>query len=86
MKCCATGCVFGFVKMGLLLGGRQKIWLEAIEARTSSTIATLGSIRGIKSTGATDIVHRITTRLRLDEIRISLKYRELIVGIVTLCK
>ncbi|RDL32356.1 p-loop containing nucleoside triphosphate hydrolase [Venustampulla echinocandica] len=78
------GCVFGFVKLGMLLSGRQKVWLEAIEARITTTVATLGSIRGIKSTGSTDIVQNIITRLRSDEIRISRKYRELIVGLVTL--
>nr|WOZ30809.1 McfL [Coleophoma empetri] len=77
-------CILGFAKLGMLLGHRQKVWLEAIEARITTTVATLGSIKGIKSTGSTDIVEKIITQMRLDEIKISRKFREVLIALVTL--
>ncbi|RDW80787.1 p-loop containing nucleoside triphosphate hydrolase-12 [Coleophoma crateriformis] len=77
-------CILGFAKLGMLLGSRQKAWLEAIEARITTTVATLGSIKGIKSTGSTDIVERIIMQMRLEEIKISRKFREVLIALVTL--
>ncbi len=70
----------------MLLGPRQKVWLEAIQQRITTTVAALGSIKGVKATGSTDTIESIITELRTDEIQRSKKFRELLIGLVTLCK
>nr|AMM63163.1 AniL [Aspergillus nidulans NRRL 8112] len=67
-----------------LLGVHQNLWLEAMQKRLNATLATIGSIKGIKATGRTNTLYEIILQLRGTEIQRSLKFRELLVVLVTL--
>lgn len=67
------------------MGIRQKQWLEAMQIRITTTVAAIGMIKGVKATGSTDILHSVITKLRTYEIKKSIKFREILVMLVTLC-
>ncbi|KAL4768688.1 putative ABC transporter [Aspergillus nidulans var. acristatus] len=67
-----------------LLGVHQNLWLEAMQKRLNATLATIGSIKGIKATGRTNTLYETILQLRRTEIQRSLKFRELLVALVTL--
>ncbi|KAL6231355.1 hypothetical protein BDW75DRAFT_247944 [Aspergillus navahoensis] len=67
-----------------LLGIHQNLWLEAMQKRLNATLATIGSIKGIKATGTTNTLYETILKLRGTEIQRSLKFRELLVTLVTL--
>nr|QIW91876.1 TRT [Phialomyces arenicola] len=77
-------CILANARFGRLLGGRQKIWLEAIEARITTTVTAIGTIKGMKATGSTNILDSIISKLRADEILSSIKFREVLIALVTL--
>jgi hypothetical protein len=58
---------------------RQAMWLEAIERRISATSAMLSSMKGIKMCGLKDTLMLSLQKLRVDELRISKKFRKLII-------
>ncbi|KAF5590002.1 multidrug resistance [Fusarium subglutinans] len=58
---------------------RQAAWLEAIEKRISVTSQMLGSIKGVKMCGLTDVLSTRIHALRNDELRISGKFRRLLI-------
>ncbi|KAK2865449.1 hypothetical protein FQN49_003561 [Arthroderma sp. PD_2] len=58
-----------------IVADAQIPWLGAIEVRLASTAKSLESMKAIKMTGLAEIVSSRTTRLRLDEIRASLRHR-----------
>lgn len=58
---------------------RQAMWLEAIEKRISATSAMLSSMKGVKMCGLKDILLHNIQKLRVDELRISKKFRKLII-------
>jgi hypothetical protein len=58
---------------------RQAAWLEAIEKRISVTSQMLGSIKGVKMCGLTDVLSTRIHTLRNDELRISGKFRRLLI-------
>ncbi|KAF2707684.1 hypothetical protein K504DRAFT_483031 [Pleomassaria siparia CBS 279.74] len=58
---------------------RQALWLEAIERRISATTAMLGSMKGVKMCGLTDVVRNDLQQLRVDELNISKKFRKLLI-------
>ncbi|KAK3903067.1 ABC transporter [Staphylotrichum tortipilum] len=58
---------------------RQAMWLEAIEKRISATSAMLASMKGIKMCGLKDTLLTSLQKLRVDELRISKKFRQLII-------
>lgn len=57
----------------------QAVWLEAIERRIEATTAMLGSMKGIKMCGLTDILRTNIHKLRIEELQISKKFRRLLV-------
>ncbi|RDW83780.1 Multidrug transporter (ABC) [Aspergillus mulundensis] len=67
-----------------LLGVHQNLWLQAMQKRLNATLATIGSIKGIKATGTTNTLYETILKLRSTEIQRSLKFRELLVALVTL--
>ncbi|OJK01767.1 hypothetical protein ASPACDRAFT_25680 [Aspergillus aculeatus ATCC 16872] len=71
-------------KVSGYMGGRQKLWLEAMQTRITTTVAAINSIKGIKATGATDILRSVIIQLRTLEIKSSIKFREVLVMLVTL--
>ncbi|KAF2475450.1 canalicular multispecific organic anion transporter 1 [Lindgomyces ingoldianus] len=58
---------------------RQALWLEAIERRIAATSAMLGSMKGVKMCGLTDILRDDLQHLRVDELEISKKFRKLLI-------
>lgn len=58
---------------------RQAMWLEAIEKRISATAAMLSSIKGIKMCGLGETLLNSLQNLRVDELRISKRFRRLII-------
>ncbi|KAL2157845.1 hypothetical protein VTH06DRAFT_4897 [Thermothelomyces fergusii] len=58
---------------------RQAMWLEAIEKRISATSAMLSSMKGVKMCGLKDTLLSSLQKLRVDELRISKKFRKLII-------
>ncbi|KAK4133595.1 P-loop containing nucleoside triphosphate hydrolase protein [Trichocladium antarcticum] len=64
--------------MGFIMS-RQAMWLEAIEKRISATSAMLASMKGIKMCGLKDTLLASMQQLRVDELRISKKFRKLII-------
>lgn len=58
---------------------RQAMWLEAIERRIAATTAMLGSMKGVKMSGLTDILSDTLQGLRRDEMRISKGFRKLLI-------
>jgi ATP-binding cassette subfamily C (CFTR/MRP) protein 1 len=65
---------------------RQAMWLEAIERRIAATSAMLGSMKGVKMCGLTDVLRNDLQRLRVDELDISKKFRKLLIWTMGFCK
>jgi hypothetical protein len=62
-----------------LVAARQAMWLEAIERRISATSSMLGSIKGIKMLGLQSFLMKFVHNMRIDELRISKRFRKLLV-------
>ncbi|KAB5511355.1 P-loop containing nucleoside triphosphate hydrolase protein [Coniochaeta sp. 2T2.1] len=58
---------------------RQALWLEAIERRISATSAMLSNMKGIKMCGLSETLLQSLQKLRVDEMRISKKFRKLLI-------
>lgn len=59
---------------------RQALWLEAIERRISATATMLGSMKRVKMCGLTDTLFESLHNLRIQELKISKKFRRLLIG------
>lgn len=59
---------------------RQAMWLEAIERRISATATMLGSMKRVKMCGLTDTLFENLHGLRIEELKISKKFRRLLIG------
>jgi ATP-binding cassette, subfamily C (CFTR/MRP), member 1 len=62
-----------------LVMSRQAMWLEAIERRIAATTAMLGAMKGVKMCGLTEVLSKTLQDLRVDELRISKKFRKLLI-------
>lgn len=58
---------------------RQAMWLEAIEKRISATSSMLAAMKGIKMSGLKETLFNSLQQLRVDELRISKKFRKLLI-------
>ena len=58
---------------------RQAMWLEAIEKRIKATTNMLGAMKRVKMCGLADVLERQLQKLRVDELRISKKFRHLLI-------
>ena len=76
----AMACAIFAVILSAMSRNRQKIWLEAIEARVDATSKMLGSMKGVKMRGLTTKLFSIIQSMKEDEIRKSQKFRELLIG------
>ncbi len=63
-----------------LVAQRQALWLEAIERRISATTNMLGSMKRIKMCGLTKTLTENLQDLRKQELRISKRFRRLLIG------
>lgn len=61
-------------------------WKAAIQRRVAMASDMLGQMKGIKMIGLTAFFHSLVRTLRLDEIKISYRFRRLLAGIMILCK
>ncbi|KAJ5810965.1 ABC multidrug transporter [Penicillium robsamsonii] len=77
-------CILISGKLSGYMGIRQKLWLEAMQTRIATTVAAIGTMKGVKATGSTDILNSVITKLRTYEIQKSIKFREVLVMLVTL--
>ena len=74
--------VFAFAAATVVSGAvvsRQAMWLEAIEKRIQSTTNMLGAMKRVKMCGLIDTLSSQLHQLRVDELRISKKFRQLII-------
>jgi ATP-binding cassette subfamily C (CFTR/MRP) protein 1 len=62
-----------------LVMSRQAMWLGAIEKRIAATTTMLSSMKGVKMCGLTDTMSKSVHSLRMDELRISRKFRKLLI-------
>ena len=58
---------------------RQALWLEAIERRIESTTNMLGAMKRVKMCGLAETLKTQLQRLRVQELRISKKFRHLLI-------
>ncbi|KAJ5924064.1 hypothetical protein N7466_008251 [Penicillium verhagenii] len=63
--------------MGNAVTTRQKDWLRATEKRINFTTSILGSIRNVKYLGLTEIMSDMIETLRIEELKVSTKFRQL---------
>jgi ATP-binding cassette subfamily C (CFTR/MRP) protein 1 len=61
------------------VGKAQRAWLTAIQGRLNVTTSLLNSIKEIRMTGLTDLFSSIIQLIRLEEIKVSIPYRRLLV-------
>jgi hypothetical protein len=66
------------IVMGLVMK-RQELWLKAIEKRIAATTAMLGSMKGVKMCGLTEILRANLHDLRVQELEISKGFRKLLI-------
>ncbi|MCJ1392591.1 hypothetical protein MMC18_005461 [Xylographa bjoerkii] len=76
----AMACAVFAVILSAMSRNRQKIWLEAIEARVDATSRMLGSMKGVKMRGLTKKLFSIIQGMKEDEIKKSQKFRELLIA------
>jgi ATP-binding cassette, subfamily C (CFTR/MRP), member 1 len=62
--------------MGNAVTTRQKTWVQATEKRINFTTTVLGFIRNVKLLGLTEAMTTIISALRVDELNISKKFRQ----------
>ena len=63
--------------MGNAVYVRQQSWLQATEKRINFTTGILGSIQNIKFLGLTEIMGAMINALRVDELRVSKRFRRI---------
>ncbi|KAJ5113968.1 hypothetical protein N7456_002502 [Penicillium angulare] len=61
--------------MGNIVSGRQRDWLQATEKRITFTSSIMGSIRNVKFLGLSGIMSSRIEALRLDELKVSKRFR-----------
>jgi ATP-binding cassette, subfamily C (CFTR/MRP), member 1 len=74
----AVSMVGSIVAMNFIVS-RQAMWLEAIEKRISATSAMLGAMKGIKMSGLRQTLFENLHNLRIEELRISKRFRRLLI-------
>lgn len=65
---------------------RQAMWLEAIERRISVTSQMLGSMKGVKMCGLSEVLGTRIQAMREEELHISGKFRRLLIWNMVLGK
>lgn len=76
--------------MGMLIspamGPARVKWNQAIQERVGTTSTMLGHIKGIKMMGLTEFIHRLVRNMRIDELKLSVKFRWLLIYLNALGK
>jgi ATP-binding cassette subfamily C (CFTR/MRP) protein 1 len=55
------------------------MWLDAIEKRIAATTTMLSSMKGVKMCGLTNTMSKTIHSLRIEELKISRKFRKLLI-------
>jgi hypothetical protein len=79
-------CGLGTLLLTSRIANRQDAWLKAVQVRLKATESTLGSIRGIKMMGLTELLSRVIQSLRVKELLLAMNYRKLQVTSIVICK
>lgn len=75
--------IVSFIGSGFVLNlvvPRQALWLEAMERRISATTKMLGSMKRIKMCGLSQTLFDSLHGLRVSELKISVKFRQLLIA------
>jgi ATP-binding cassette subfamily C (CFTR/MRP) protein 1 len=70
------------VLISALAGPRQEVWLKAIEKRVDVTSQVLGAVKGVRMAGLTDKLYNIIHDMRIHEVRMSERFRRLLILVV----
>lgn len=70
------------VLISALAEPRQKMWLEAIERRVDITAQVLRSVKDLRMTGLTDQLYKIVQTMRDHEVKMSERFRRLLILVV----
>jgi hypothetical protein len=73
-------------KISAHAGSAQRQWIEKVQERLRVTSDALGNMKAIKLLGLTNVLAEIITRLRLEEVHTSKKFRKILVATLLLCK
>lgn len=68
------------------LGQNQKRWNASIQVRLGATADVLAHMREIKFLGLTGFFTKYIQELRANELKASQRLRQLLVGIVVICR
>jgi len=68
------------------IGGPQRTWIKAVEKRVHQTSKVLQSLDSVFISGLADHATRIIQSLRVDELRVSRKFRLMLSWNVAVCK
>ncbi|KIW26309.1 uncharacterized protein PV07_09410 [Cladophialophora immunda] len=71
-------------RVTMMIGGKVKIWNDAVQQRISLTADVLGSLKLIKTLGLTGPIHSMLQNERLRELRFQAKFRHATVWLNTL--
>ncbi len=80
------GCTFISLLLSARVGKAQGTWLAITQKRLRATESLLGSVKSVKMMGLTKRVWKLLQDLRLEEIKASLGFRNLITRSVVLCE
>lgn len=67
------------------MGPARVKWNKAIQERIGSVSTMLSQIKGVKMMGLTDHFHKTLHRLRVHELNLSIKFRWILVQLLSLC-
>ncbi|KAK3369714.1 putative ABC transporter [Lasiosphaeria ovina] len=73
----AIGFIAGSFAMGGALSSRQSKWLDATEKRVNFTTEILGAMKNVKLLGLTEAMTAMIEASRVEELRVSKKYRRM---------
>lgn len=79
---CLIVCMLMCVLISALAGPRQQLWLESIERRVDITSQVLGSVKGVRMAGLTDNLYNLIQTMRSHEVRMSERFRRLLILVV----
>ncbi|KAB5515468.1 P-loop containing nucleoside triphosphate hydrolase protein [Coniochaeta sp. 2T2.1] len=66
------------MQLAKYIGQAQKRWVRGIQTRVDVTASVLGSMKEVKMLGFSDVVAKIVQDLRVEELKLSKRYRKLI--------
>lgn len=72
--------------MAKRIGGRQKIWADAVQRRIAMTSSMLGSMKAVKMMGLTGTMEITIQQQRIRELNLAKSFRWMIVWLNVVCK